>query len=244
MTKKKRKKVVPMVPVLISVMNQSANLADVDVARAVLAIGKQLAEASQVWGAMPGIEFVPRGGTPNGIPCRLVDELDVPDAAGYHDEGPDGVPYILVLAVAGWEKTLSHEALELGGDAAANLWAYDNRGRLFARELCDADQDGEYAIDGVVVSNYLYPAFFDPNAQPDERLDRQGRVTRPLSTHARGYQIVWIVDPSKIDDVFGEHGDRAHHLGGGKFIVFGADFPEEKKHGKIAKASRRHARAA
>lgn len=232
-----------MVPVLVSVINESSTVADADVARAVSAMGKQLADAAQVWGAMPAIEFVPRGGKSGGVPCRIVDEIDVPDAAGYHDEGPDGVPYIIVLAEPGWTVTLSHELLELGADSAANLWAYGNRGRLYARELCDADQGGEYEIDGVRVSNYLYPAFFDPNAQLSERLDRMDRVSDPLATQPGGYQIVWIVDQSKITDVFGEHAGRVHDLGDGKVVVFGEDFPDQKKDAKLARARRRHARS-
>lgn len=229
-----------MVPTLVSVLNRSTNLSDAEVARATLAIGKQLAEAAQVHGAMPAIEFVPAGGTPEGIPCEIADTIDVPGAEGYHDEGPDGVPYIKLLSDAGWTVTLSHELLELGGDPAANRWAMGPDGNLYAWELCDADQGGTYLLDGIEVSNYLYPGFFDPNAQAGERLDRQGNITKPFMTNHDGYQIVWIADPQKITQVFAHaRHPRLHHVKAGVFVAFGENFPAHKRQAKIRKADRR-----
>lgn len=222
--------------VLISVINNSSNISPIDTARAVLAIGKQLAEASQLHGIMPGIEYVPAGETPNGIPCTLADTIDVPGAAGYHDNDASG-PYIKILVDADWTVTLSHEALELGGDATANIWADGPDGLDHAYELCDADQGGTYDIDGVRVSNYVTPAFFDPYAGAGARLDRMGRLVHPFQTHSEGYQIV-RTEPGRVSEVFGRHPHGAH-LGGGLIVLFGAQFPDHKKEGKIAKAQRR-----
>jgi len=225
---------------LISVINASSQITPIDAARGVLAIGKQLAEASQDHGLMPAIEYVPRGEVPNGLPCELADTIDVPGAAGYHDNGPNG-PYIKILVDADWTVTLSHEALELGGDPSANIWADSADGNDYAYELCDADQGGVYEIDGVRVSNYVTPAFFDPFSGHGAKLDRMGRLTRPFETHEEGYQIM-RTEPGRISQVFAAHGRLMHHLGGGVVVVFGHAFPEHKKQAKIAKAARRRGR--
>lgn len=233
-----------MTPTLISVTNDSSTLSDEEVAAVVLAVGRQLAQhVAPIWGAVPAIEFVSKGGPVEGCPCSISDTPDVADALGYHDEGPDGVPYIKVFVIPGndWRVTLSHEVLELALDAAANLWADGPDGLDYAREACDADQGGTYTIDGVSVSNFVYPAFFDPKAGPDEKLDYMDRLSRPFMTGPDGYQIV-RTEPGRISDTFGMHLDGAAHIAEaapGLHLIFGSRYPESQKAHKIAMAAKK-----
>lgn len=167
-----------MQPTLISVLNQSARIDDIDAMKMVLAIAKQFArDVAPVWGMVPSIEFVQRGGSPTPGACRcwLLDTPDVPNALGYHDEDAAG-PFIKVFtqpivddggtilgAGASVASVLSHEVLELTGDSAANIWVDGPNGNDYARELCDAVQGDSYELDGVWVSNFVYPDFFDPD---------------------------------------------------------------------------------
>lgn len=229
-----------MTPTLISVLNRSAQLTDAEVAAAVLVIGRQLAQhVAPVWGLTPAIEFVSEGGPVDGCPCEISDTPDIPDALGYHDETPEGMPYIKVFVIPGndWVVTLSHEVLELALDAAANLWADGPDGNDYARELCDADQGGTYTIDGLSVSNFVYPAFFDPKAGPDEKLDHMGRLARPFDTGIDGYQIV-RTEPGYVGQIFGRHASRAD-AGHGLHLIFGPNFPEDRKASKLARARAR-----
>ncbi len=235
----------PTPPTLISVVNRSARVTDADVARMVSAVGKQLArDVAPIWGQVPALEFVPRGVVASGMPCTISDTPDEPGAAGYHDEGPDGVPYIKVFTFVGaptlvgseaLSVTLSHEILEVVGDSAANLWADGPDGADYARELADAVEGDTYAIDGVSVSNFVYPAFFDPKAQHGSKLAFVDTVIKPFTMSAGGYQIK-RTEPGRVSQVFAAlrgQPKRAMH------VEFGPAFPEGKKAAKLAKAAKR-----
>ncbi len=238
-----------MTPTLISVINQSTRVTDDDCAKMVHSIGLQLArDVAPVWGRVPALEFVPNGVKPGGIPCTISDTPDVPGAAGYHDEGADGIPYIKVFTFDGGSAltgnqavsvTLSHEIIELTVDAPANKWADTQDGSDRAYEACDAPEAQTYDIDGVTVSNFVYQAFFDPKAQPGEKVDHLGLITAPFMTPPDGYQIA-RTEPGNVSQVFAAHGMcHCHDAGGGIVVIFGSEYPEHKKARKIAKASRR-----
>lgn len=79
-----------------------------------------------------------------------------------------------------WTVTLSHEALELVGDPAANLLVQgrsplDRRHKVFHMfEMCDAVQDEHYMNGGIGVSNFLLPSCFSPGEQEGRRNDFLG----------------------------------------------------------------------
>ncbi len=256
---KKRNPKMPIVPkwtsppTLISVINASSRVTDAEVAKMTAAIGKQLAlHVSPIWGQVPALEFVPKGGAANGIPCTISDIPDVPGAAGYHDEDTNGMAYIKVFTFAdapnlvgpnALSVTLSHEILEVIGDSPANKWADGPDGSDYAYELCDAVEGDTYAIDGVSVSNFLYPAFFDPRAARGSKLDYLSKVTKPFAMSPGGYQIK-RTEPGATSQIFARATIDGHDLrmldtSAGIYIVFGSDFPNSKKYAKIHKASRR-----
>ncbi len=240
-TKPKGPKHMTTPPTLISVINHSARVDDADVQKMVLAVGVQLArDVAPIWGQVPALEFVPKGAVANGMLCTISDTPDAPGAAGYHDEGADGLPYIKVFTFAGaptlvgseaLSVTLSHEILEVVGDSPANLWADGPDGADYALELCDAVEGDTYAIDGVSVSNFVYPAFFDPKAQHGSKLAYLDTVTKPFAMSKGGYQIK-RTEPGRVSQIFASH---THKL----TMEFGPDFPEAKKAAKLAKAHRR-----
>ncbi len=239
----KRRKVRTLVPTLISVTNESSVATDAEVKAAVAAIGKQLArDVAPAWGLVPALEFVPKGGTARGCPCVVSDTPDVQGALGYHDEGSDGVPFVKVFVVDGfdWRTTLSHEILEVTGDAPASKWADAPDGSDYAYELADAVESDTYDVDGVPVSNFLYPGFFDRNAQPGEKLDHMGRLTKPFGMSSGGYEIR-RTEPGQVSQTFANHLQLGSMVEAapGLCLFFGADFPEAKKVEKIARAAKR-----
>ncbi len=215
-----------MTPVLVSIVNDSAKVTDAQIIEAIHALAIQLSrDVAPMWGLVPALEFVPKGQVPSGIPCTISDTPDQPGALGYHDEGPDGIPYIKVFALDGsdWVVTLSHELLELLGDYSASIWVDGPDGFDYAYELCDAVESDTYMIDGVNVSNFAYKAFFDRNAQPGEKLDHLGKLKAPFTMTPGGYQI-------KRSET------------GVVSQVFGAEYPEHLKAAKSAHALRRRDR--
>jgi len=249
-----------MTPTVISVINQSQRISDDDVERMTHAVSKQLAsDVAPIWGLVPALEFVKSGGKPTAgsCPCYVIDTPDIDDALGYHDEGSDGVPYIKVFvdptldnggtALAGDNAvsvTLSHEVLELLGDSPANKWADGPKGVDYAFELCDAVEGDVYEVDGVSVSNFVYPAFFDPHAAHGERLDHLRKLTRSFAMTSGGYQIT-RTEPGTIAQVFAAA--TSHSTASGIRLHFGPDMPEWKRRGiinKHDKLRRRRPRAA
>ncbi len=253
-------------PMLITVVNESQRVTDTEVQQMVEAISHQLSDdVAPVWGMVPALGFLPaahaaslkeRGLHPEGLLCTISDEPDVPGAAGYHDEGPDGRPYIKVFTFEGASAldgpnavsvTLSHEIIELALDAAANLWATNTKVNTnYAREGCDAPEAQVYqkTLENgvkVTVSNFVYPGFFDPNVASSERLDKLGKLDTPFETPVDGYQLAQVQD-TEVKQVFAHHRAKGHDIRkvcGRLHIIFGAEYPEEKKAGKIAKAARR-----
>jgi hypothetical protein len=242
MRKKKR--------MLISIVNESSRVTDAEIEHMVHALGIQLSrDVAPIWGQVPVLEFAPSGVIPNGIVCTVSDTPDVPGAAGYHDEGDDGKPFIKVFTFEGASSlvgpdalsvTLSHEILEVVGDAPANKWADGPGGADYAFELCDAVEGDTYEIDGVSVSNFVYPAFFDPKASKSAKLAHLDTIAGPFLMSPRGYQIR-RTEPGHISQVFAarSEGEHAFVFPNGLGVLFGKDYPENRKSAKLTRATRR-----
>jgi hypothetical protein len=137
---------------------------------------------------------------------------DVDRALGYHDANNRGLPYGFVFtdlsAKLGepWSVTLSHEVLELVGDANVNIFAAgphpeDPQRVVFHwYEMCDAVQADSYDIDGVLVSNFVLPLYFTVGEQTGARNDflnrtKDGRGLSSFGVNPGGY--VGFYDPLK-----------------------------------------------
>jgi hypothetical protein len=153
----------------------------------------------------------------------LWDRADVAGAIGYHEQNNAGLPcgfvFTEVAAQLGepWSVTLSHEALELIGDANVNKLAAGphpqdpNRWVLHWYEMCDAVQAEQYEIDGVAVSNFVLPLYFTPDEQIAGRNDFLGTVHDgsglvSFGVNPGGY--VGFVDPATgASDTWSRPGD-------------------------------------
>jgi hypothetical protein len=139
----------------------------------------------------------------------VLDDSDQAGALGYHDTTPEGLPLGKVFAKSDqqfgmqWSVTASHELLEMLGDPAINLTALSMTafdisqnvvGRLYAYEVCDAceaDADG-YDIDGVLVSDFVYPAWFESfRTTGSTQFDQHLRITDPFQLLPGGYAMVY-----------------------------------------------------
>ncbi len=215
------------------------------------AVGQQLARhVAPVWGAVPALEFVPSDGSPSMLDaalCYIDDYSDIEGALGYHYEADDGTPTLRVFAAeildgggavltsaSAVSVTLSHEVLEVVGDAAANRWADGPGGRAYAVELADAVQGDAYDVDGVAVSNFVLPAFFSPRAGAGTRFDFLGRLSAPFTMTPGGYQITRGT-PTDDDTVWGAGDAFTEVVLPGMSLSCGPDVPERKRLGLLAK---------
>lgn len=187
------------------------------------AITHSLLDVAAVWGEYVWhlIDHAAR----TGFHIVVQDTLDVADALGYHSIDDQGRPvaYIgaQVCAQAGvaLSSVVDHEVKELVGDPAANLWATDGNGVNWARELCDAVEGDSYPcpLTGVELSNWLYPAYFNPFAA-GVPFDHLGSVLAPFTVAPNGYAI--RLTGGRVDQVFGEQVTAARRaFTGGRVIA-------------------------
>ncbi len=208
---------------IISVANFSG-IADEEVQAAIRAINRQIVEDYEpYWSMGARLRLEGKAGrqpTPQS-PAEmrgdaiiyLWDKADVPDALGYHEANNRGIPFGFIFTELSkkigeaWSVTLSHEALELIGDANANQLAAGphpdpkQKGRFVFHwyEMCDAVQAETYKIDGVAVSNFVLPLYFTPGEQVGGRNDFLGTGLRSFGINPGGY--VGFFDPEKQDMV-------------------------------------------
>jgi hypothetical protein len=192
-----------MANIKISVMNASTVVQDTEVKPTVAALQKQVHnDFASIWGVDADLSFVPTGSDPASGSWWLVilDDSDQAGALGYHDLTEEGLPLGKVFAKSDldagdkWSVTASHELLEMLADPDINLTAFvqnsETTGRLYAYEVCDAceaDSDG-YDIDGIRVSNFVYPSWFESFRKPGStQFDYGKQIDAPFKLRPGGY---------------------------------------------------------
>lgn len=213
------------------------------------AIEKQLAEhVAAPWSAHPwkvryaatAPDFTNPEDYWNLVAYIVDDDPNVPGALAYHED-PAGVPDIKVLAKTildnggTWSSgpnsvsvALSHEVIETLGDPQCSFEAATADGsQAYARELCDPVENDSYDIDGVAVSNFVLPSWFDGANTADDQRDWLGKLTQPFTLDAGGYAIVTAQgQPTQVTgQIPADHGSRAQRRG----VVLPAGHPFKKE---------------
>lgn len=187
----------------IAVINQSTVLTDADVSAAVPALQAQIhRDFAPAWGIDADLTFVGGGAQPAAGQwwAVVLDNSDQAGALGYHDLTSEGLPVGKIFAGTDaqygskWTVTASHEILEMLGDPDINQTVFaqssDTAGILYAYENCDACESDPYGydIDGVTVSDFVYPAWFETFRQPNStQFDYQKQITAPFQLLPGGY---------------------------------------------------------
>jgi hypothetical protein len=153
--------------------------------------------------------FVPVWGTPAKLTTAkdfvkgtwailFVDDADVANALGYHDLTPDGLPlskvFVRTTTQAGEvvSVTTCHELCEMLVDPALNLCSTGPRNRLYAYETCDAVEEETFKINGVEMSDFVYPSWFEDFHKPSStQFDYLKKVTKPFQILHGGYMPVF-----------------------------------------------------
>jgi hypothetical protein len=152
---------------------------------------------------LPGTNKVPAG----VWPVQLVKSLP-PGEGGFHLD-KHKQPYAKVIASSqsdGWTIAASHEVLEMLIDPYGNKVQssvaieivngkiQDGTGQFgYLVELadpCESDQYG-YTVNGVAVSDFITPRFYDPLETPGTRYSFTGAIKAPRQVLPGGY-ISWI----------------------------------------------------
>jgi hypothetical protein len=85
----------------------------------------------------------------------------------------------------------SHELAEMLVDPGNNLWCEVSEGTFYAYEVCDPVEEEYFEVEGLLMSNFVYPAYFDPSRKPNStRFDLMGVVKHPFQILEGGYMPV------------------------------------------------------
>ncbi len=133
---------------------------------------------------------------------------DQANALGYHELTKNGQPVSKVFVKTTLDDnesvsvTACHELFEMAIDPIANLWAEAADGTEYAYEMCDAVEEDTFLVDGVPMSNFLHPSWFESfKHRPGTKFDHLGRLTKPFSMTKGGYVIV--KKDGKVSEQFG-----------------------------------------
>src|SRR6266576_724934 len=142
------------------------------------------------------------------------DTADQAGALGYHDLTKDGQPVskIFVKTTLADNQLVSvtacHELFEMVIDPIANLWAEAADGTEFAYEMCDPVEEDTFLVDGIEMSNFVHPSWFEPFDHPPHiKFDHLGLLKKPFSMTEGGYVI--IKNKGEVSEL---HGSAAKKL--------------------------------
>jgi hypothetical protein len=131
-------------------------------------------------------------------PVIIQDKLAKAGAAGYHEDELRQ-PRAHVLDIDDWSVSVSHETLEMLADpfgrhlvAGQSPRAADKRVK-FLVEICDPCSYNSYEIDGVAVSDFYTPRYFDDAVASGVRYSHAGSIKEPRQVLKYGY-VTWV-DP-------------------------------------------------
>src|ERR1700733_1527524 len=226
---------------LIAILNQSTLISDSDAAAMTEAIASQVRlDAAPLWDRTPAaVVFYtdPRAvpAAPHGIALVNTSQVQPQGVLGFHTEEQGGKLWDVVAAKpeldsgakptsGDWSvsSVLSHEVLEMFIDPNCNLWSSDDKGSAYSFEVCDPVEAPTYDVNGISVSNFVTPSWFDPLAAAHAQFDKLGHLTKPFSILKGGYVV--------------------YESAGKENQKFGDEFPEwrkEMKNGPLARTRRR-----
>jgi hypothetical protein len=150
-----------------------------------------------LWGITASVTpFSSLADVPVGMWQIIIKSDAGPAGVGYHLDKDHNQPYAIVdyQENFGWSHTASHECCEMlidpGGNRMVPGTSPDGKRRvLYFLEVCDPCQDSAcaYPINGVTVSDFITPAFYQPLRTKSLLVDFVGKMTRPHQVLPNGY---------------------------------------------------------
>src|SRR5215469_11744059 len=191
-------------PFQIGLASRSSSIQLADVVRVTAALNTQIArDFAPIWGVSAMVVAIanPDSIDPGIWPLFVEDDIGI-DAEGVH-QTEHNQPFALISAGSTWSITASHECLELLVDPTGSR-LYPSVGIELAKEdfkdlpetkfeylveICDPCEGADFAymINGVAVSDFYTPHYFDPVTLPSVRYSFGGKITRPRQLLKGGY---------------------------------------------------------
>lgn len=194
------KKTIIMLPKHVALVSLSKQLTPSELSQAAAALQKQATrDLGPIWSIDATVDYFPDlKSVPLGYwPIIITENIKDPGDAGFHTD-KHHQPYSLVELDNTWQLTCSHEMCEMLVDPYGNKLHSAGSEQLklgkvsFLVEVCDPCEDASfaYSINGILVSDFYTPNFFDPQAVNGVRYSYTGSITRPCEIKKNGY-ISW-----------------------------------------------------
>lgn len=125
----------------------------------------------------------------------LIKELLSIDVYGYHAVDNVGKPFAVIKYVENWTHVVSHELMEMLVDPygdkvlSGEVFAQNEGEEAILVEVADPSQNVSYGyeIDGILVSDFYFPAYFDPYKIAGKKYSYTGAITEPRTIRLGGY---------------------------------------------------------
>jgi len=181
----------------LAIVSEVSDISISDLTRTGAALQKQATrDFGPIWEVQATVDtFAKLEDVPLGYwPIIIRDDIGEPGALGVHLD-KDNQPFALVAFTDSWPLTASHETLEMLADPFGNrLVAGDSskpdQGRVeFLVEVCDPCEaaDFGYTVNGILLSDFYTPAYFDPVRADGVRYSFTGAINEPRQVLKRGY---------------------------------------------------------
>jgi hypothetical protein len=188
----------------LALVSESKLVGNGDLMRVAAALQKQASrDLAPIWNISATVDaFEKLEDVPIGYwPMIVKDDIGFSGAAGIHLDN-DRQPFALISSSSdldGWSLTASHECLEMlvdpfGDRLIAGDSPKDGQGRVsFLVEVSDPSEATEFAYtaNGILVSDFYTPRFFDPLVATGVRYSFTGAITEPRQVLRGGY-LSWV----------------------------------------------------
>jgi len=139
----------------------------------------------------------------------FLDNADQPRALAYHDLTPEGLPVSKVFVKTTLDDnqlvsvSASHELVEMLVDPAINMMTTGPDPKtMYAYESADPVESLDFNVNGIAMSDFVYPAYFETFRKPNSvQFDQMKQVTKPFQILKGGYQIIF--KDGKYSQVYG-----------------------------------------
>jgi hypothetical protein len=149
-----------------------------------------------VWGT-PATLVPSRKERPGAWTLVFLDDADRAQTLGYHKLLKHGLPLAKVFVRPSLKHreaisvVASHELAEMLVDPGNSVWCLGPKRKFYAYEVCDAVEQVLFELDGMAMSDFLYPTYFQTirQARPTQ-FDYLGKITRPFQVLRGGFALV------------------------------------------------------
>ncbi len=181
----------------LALVSLTSKVSAADLAKTSAALQKQATrDFGPIWGIQATVDSFPDlKSLPLGYwPIIISDNIHQEGAAGFHTD-KNHQPYSLVQYDDSWQLTCSHEMLEMladpyGNRLVASKSIQPDQGKVnYLVEVCDPCEDASfaYSINGILVSDFYTPNYFDPQKVNGIRYSFTGSLTEPREIKKNGY---------------------------------------------------------